>query len=827
MTKKKKSPVNPFSRRRAPSERRKNPFPRHAKTSDRDPFILKAMSGDILDEGEIAIPQELPVLAVRDIVLFNSMILPLFVGREKSVKAVENALEQNRQLLILTQKDENREDPSPDEMYAIGTVGRIMRVIKMTDGKLKVLVQGVVRAKVKRFVQEEPYLSATIKPLPDIESKFVDAQLTALMRTIRDQSEKILNLRGLSSSDIMNVLNGVEDPGLLADLVAANLRMAVEDAQSILECVDPSARLDLVAVQLLREIEVANMQNRIKSMAKNGMDKAQRDFYLREQIKAIKRELGGGHEANDEIEDIRLSIEKAKMPKDVCKEALKQLRRLESMHSESSEATVIRNYLDWMVELPWKKSSRDRLDIKKAEAILHEDHYGLLKVKERMLEYLSVRKLNPQMKGSILCLVGPPGVGKTSLGRSVARSLGRKFYRLSLGGMRDEAEIRGHRRTYVGSMPGRIIQGIHSCDTNNPVIMLDEVDKLGSDFRGDPSSALLEVLDPEQNFTFIDHYLNVPFDLSKVMFLCTANRLDTIPQPLLDRMEMIRIEGYTEHEKVKIARQYVIPRQVEENGLKQKDFVLSDSVIREIIQGYTREAGLRNLEREIASLCRKMARRKAEGEKGPFRITSRGVHKLLGIPRYQDDEQEKQLPPGVAMGLAWTPYGGQTLHVEVTTMPGKGKLILTGKLGDVMKESAQAAMSFARSHAESYAIDASFVEELDIHVHVPAGATPKDGPSAGVTLVTALISALSGKSVRADLAMTGEISLRGKVLPVGGIKEKVLAAVAMGMQEVLIPLGNKKDLADIPAELRRRINITLVEKIKEVWPIAKSPESVS
>ncbi|MGE4506041.1 MAG: endopeptidase La, partial [Desulfovibrionaceae bacterium] len=474
------------------------------------------------------------------------------------------------------------------------------------------------------------------------------------------------------------------------------------------------------------------------------------------------------------------------------------------------------------VELPWQKSSRDRLDIKKAETILNEDHYDLEKVKERILEYLSVRKLNPRMKGPILCFVGPPGVGKTSLGRSIARSLGRKFHRMSLGGMRDEAEIRGHRRTYIGSMPGRIVQALKLCGTNNPVLMMDEIDKLGADFRGDPSSALLEVLDPEQNNTFTDHYLNVPFDLSKVMFICTANVLDTIPQPLLDRMEVIRIEGYTEHEKTKIARRYVLPRQAEENGLAEGELQMPDTVIRKIVRDYTREAGLRNLEREIGSVCRKMARRKAEGAEGPFRVTTRNLHTLLGVPRFLDDERERELPPGVAVGLAWTPYGGETLHVEVTTMPGKGKLTLTGKLGDVMKESAQAALSFARAHAREYGIDPAFSEEKDIHVHVPAGATPKDGPSAGVTLVTALISALTGVPVRSDLVMTGEISLRGRVLPVGGIKEKILAAVALGMKQALIPARNQKDLADIPAELRRRIKITPVERVEDIWPLARS-----
>ncbi len=620
----------------------------------------------------------------------------------------------------------------------------------------------------------------------------------------------------------MSVLNNVNEPGRLADLIASNLRMKVSAAQKILECHDPMIRLELVNSQLLKEVEVASMQNKIQTMAKEGMDKAQRDFYLREQLKAIKRELGDDTDESEEMEELKQGITKSGMPKDVMKETFKQLRRLESMHAESSEATVIRTYLDWMIELPWKKLSRDRLDIKAAETILNEDHYDLEKVKERILEYLSVRKLNPKMKGPILCFSGPPGVGKTSLGRSIARSLGRKFHRMSLGGMRDEAEIRGHRRTYIGAMPGRIIQAIKQCGTRNPVIMLDEIDKLGSDFRGDPSSALLEVLDPEQNFSFTDYYLNVPFDLSKVMFICTANMLDSIPGPLRDRMEIIRIPGYTEQEKAVITRRYIIPRQTKDNGLKDNEISISDKLVSKVVREYTREAGLRNIEREIGTLCRKMARKKAEGEKGPFKVTAKNLYTLLGPPHFLDDEKETTLPPGVAVGLAWTPVGGEILHIEVTTMPGKGKLILTGKLGDVMKESAQAALSIARARADEYGIDPKFSDNLDIHIHVPAGATPKDGPSAGVTLVTALISALTDTPICPDIAMTGEISLRGRVLPVGGIKEKILAAVSRGMKKVLIPAQNKKDLAEVPDELLKRITIKTIEKVDEVWPLAKS-----
>ncbi len=823
MTKKKKPLVKPASMRRRQGQAKKKHGPHKSAAPQQQgqvPYVGSPDNGP-LDQGEVDIPSHIPVLPVRDIVVFNYMILPLFVGRDKSIQAVDAALAAGRHILILTQKDESIENPEAEDIYTTGTVAMVMRMLKMPDGRLKVLIQGLSRAKVKRFTQEKPYFMAEIEPVIEPSATSLTTKQEALMRSAREQSETILNLRGISSADIMSVLNNVDEPGRLADLVASNLRIKVGEAQAILECDDPLKRLELVSTQLVKEVEVANMQSRIQNMAKEGMDKAQRDFFLREQLKAIKRELGEEGGENEEIKELKTAINKAKMPKDVKKEALKQLRRLESMHSESSEATVIRTYLDWMVELPWKKSSRDRLDIKKAEAILHEDHYDLEKVKERILEYLSVRKLNPKMKGPILCFVGPPGVGKTSLGRSIARSLGRKFHRMSLGGMRDEAEIRGHRRTYIGAMPGRIIQGIKLCETNNPVVMLDEVDKLGTDFRGDPSSALLEVLDPEQNFSFTDHYLNVPFDLSKVMFICTANVLDPIPQALLDRMEVIRIEGYTEYEKTKIARRYVLPRQIVENGLKKEELTFPDSVIRKIIRDYTREAGLRNLEREIGSVCRKMARKKAEGNKGPFKVTTRNLHNLLGIARYQDDEREQVLPPGVAIGLAWTPYGGETLHVEATSMPGKGKLILTGKLGEVMKESAQAAVSLARGRAKEYGIDSKFAEKMDIHIHVPAGATPKDGPSAGVTLVTALISALTGIPVRPDLVMTGEISLRGRVLPVGGIKEKILAAVAQGMKEAIIPASNKKDIQEIPAELRRRIKITPVELVKDIWPIAQ------
>ena len=609
----------------------------------------------------------------------------------------------------------------------------------------------------------------------------------------------------------------MDDPGRLADLIAANMRVKTAEAQRILETEDPIERLMLVNTQLQREVEVATVQARIQSSAREGMDKAQKDYFLREQLKAIRNELGDKDEdAEEDLENLRKALDKAGLPKDVRKEADKQLRRLAGMHADSSEANVARTYLDWLVELPWKKLSRDRLDIAHAKEILDADHCGLDKVKDRILEFLSVRKLNPQSKGPILCFAGPPGVGKTSLGRSIARAMGRKFQRLSLGGMHDEAEIRGHRRTYIGAMPGRIIQALKQAGTRNPVMVLDEVDKIGTDFRGDPSSALLEVLDPEQNYTFSDHYLNVPFDLSKVMFICTANHLDTIPAPLRDRMEVISLPGYTLQEKTEIARKHLLPKKVEENGLEEKDVVVSDAALVKVVREYTREAGLRNLERELSSICRKLARRKAEGEDGPFKVGVADVEKLLGAPRFIEDEKEKTLLPGMALGLAWTPAGGEVLTVEATVMKGKGGLTLTGQLGDVMKESAQAALSYIRSRADELGVDPGFITKHDIHVHVPAGATPKDGPSAGVTLTTALISALSGRRVRADLCMTGEITLQGRVLPVGGIKEKILAGVARGLKHVVIPYQNVKDLEDVPKDLLKRISVHPVHHYDEL-----------
>ncbi len=770
----------------------------------------------------LTFPKELPILPVRDIVVFNYMIIPLYVGREKSIEAIEAALRTDKHILVLSQKDELNDEPTAKDIYETGTIAQVLRMLKLPDGRLKILIQGVSRAKVVNFTAEKKFHSAVTIPLEDIDPKKIDATITALMRSAREQSEKLLSLHSIPSNDIIGVLQVVDHPGNLADLIVANLRMKVADAQKILETQNSVKRLKLVNTYLAREIEVALLQQNINDGARESMDKSQKDFFLREQIKAIKRELGDTEDTVNEMEELAKSITKAKMPADVEKEANKQLARLKSMHPDSSETTVTRTYIDWLIDLPWKKFSKDKLDIVKAKKVLDADHYSLEKVKERILDYLSVRKLNPNLKSPILCLVGPPGVGKTSLGRSIAKSLGREFFRISLGGMRDEAEIRGHRRTYVGAMPGKLIQALKQCGKSNPVIMLDEIDKLSTSFQGDPSSALLEVLDPEQNINFTDHYLNVPFDLSKILFICTANTLDPIAGPLLDRMETIRISGYTEQEKLAIAQEYIVPKQIKENGLGKNDVKFSPKMLSLIIQEYTREAGLRNLEREIAHVCRKNARLKVEGAKPPYKLDAKKIHEYLGIPRYEEDEKEKKLPAGVTLGLAWTPVGGDVLHIEVATMPGKGKLHLTGQLGDVMKESAQTAISLVRARSKEFKIADDFWDTNDIHIHVPDGATPKDGPSAGVTIFTALSSAITKTPINPNLVMTGEIALRGKVLPVGGIKEKILAAVRLGMTKAFIPTQNKKNLEDIPKELQDKISIEFIDNVDQLWKRVKT-----
>ena len=770
-------------------------------------------------EKEIEIPSILPVLPVRDIVVFPYMILPLFVGREMSIKAIDYALNTNKMVLLLTQKDLNIENPTPEDLFSIGTVALIMRMLKLPDGRVKILVQGITKAKAISFEQTEPFFKVNIERIIDPKIENLTIEIEAQMRTVKEQLERVISLGKSILPDVMGIIENVEDPGKLADLVASNLGLKAEQSQEVLEILDPVQRLKKVSEILAREIELLTVQQKIQSEARGEIDKTQREYFLREQLKAIQKELGDIDERAEEIKEFRKKIEEAKMPEKVLKEAEKQLKRLEKMHPDSAEAATIRTYLDWLVELPWSKSTTDNLDIKAAERVLNEDHYDLEKVKERILEYLSVRKLKEKMKGPILCFIGPPGVGKTSLGKSIARALGREFVRMSLGGVRDEAEIRGHRRTYVGALPGRIIQGIKTAGTNNPVFMLDEIDKIGMDFRGDPSSALLEVLDPEQNNAFTDHYLSVPFDLSNVMFITTGNLVDTIPSPLRDRMEIIYLSGYTTEEKLGIAKNYLIPKQLEEHGLNKKVLKITDQGLYTIISQYTREAGVRNLEREIANLCRKVAKKIAEGKEKQFVINAQNVNKYLGVPKYLPEEEMERDEVGVATGLAWTETGGDIIYVEATIMKGKGSLTLTGQLGDVMKESAQAALSYVRSRAKSLGIKEDIFSKIDIHIHVPAGAIPKDGPSAGITMATAIASALTGKPVNKNVAMTGEVTLRGRVLPIGGLKEKTLAAKRMGIKKIVIPKRNKKDLEDIPKYIKKDMDFILAETMDDVLKV--------
>jgi ATP-dependent Lon protease len=764
---------------------------------------------------QVEIPEVLPLLPIRDIVIYPYMMLPLFVGRDVSIRAVEESLSRDRLIFLVAQKNSSEESPSPSEIHKVGTIASIMRMLKLADGRVKILVQGLSKGEVDIFTRERPFFEVRIRKVIEPTLQEVPIEVEALMRTAKEKIEQILNLKNLPPEIVM-VTDNISDPGVLADLVASNLRLKIEESQAILEIFDPIERLKKVNDLLSRELELSTMQARIQNQAKEEMSKTQRDYFLREQLKQIQQELGEGDERAEEMNEVRKQIDKAKMPPEVKKEADKQLRRLEQMHPESSEASLVRTYLDWLVDLPWSKKTRDNLNIKKAKQVLDEDHYNLEKIKERILEYLAVNKLRKKLKGPILCFVGPPGVGKTSLGRSIARALGRNFVRVSLGGVRDEAEIRGHRRTYVGALPGRVIQGIKQAGSNNPVFMLDEIDKVGADFRGDPSAALLEVLDPEQNHAFSDHYLNLPFDLSNTLFICTANLLDPVPAALADRMEVIQLSGYTNEEKLEISRKYLIPRQFEDNGLSAKTIEISDDAMLRIIGEYTKEAGLRNLEREIASICRKVARKVAEGKTELTRITRANVQSFLGAPKFLPEAEQEHHEIGVATGLAWTSAGGEILYVEASLSKGRGNLTLTGQLGEVMKESAQAAVSYARAHAKKLDIEEDFYQKLDIHIHVPAGAIPKDGPSAGITMATALISALTKRAVSRDVAMTGEITLRGRVLPIGGLKEKSLAAFRAGIKTIIIPERNEKDLDEIPKVLRRKLQWVLAETMSDV-----------
>jgi ATP-dependent Lon protease len=747
------------------------------------------------------------------------MIIPLFVGREVSIRAIETAVERDRLLALVTQKNSEVEEPNPEDLHSVGTVGMIMRLMRLPDGRLKVLMQGLSKIRVKHYLRTEPHMDVEIEQIAEPENVQWTVEGEALLRGVREKVEELLPLKHLPP-EILSVMTNVDEPGQLADLVASNLRLRVDEAQEVLELADPVRRLRKIDAVLRRELAVSSMQAEIQSVAREEMSRSQREHFLREQLRAIQGELGELDDRSAEIEELRARIEAAGMNEEARTEANRQLDRLSRMHPDSSETQVVRTYLEWIAELPWSRGSKDNLNLEHARKVLERDHAYLYRVKERILEFLAVHKLrgDPVSRGPILCLVGPPGVGKTSLGRSVAQAMGRSFVRMSLGGIRDEAEIRGHRRTYVGAMPGRIIQGMRQAASGNPVFMLDEIDKLGADYRGDPAAAMLEVLDPEQNACFRDHYLNVPYDLSTALFICTANLVDPIPRPLLDRMEVIRLPGYTPEEKEVIARRFLVPRQIEECGLGQSKVRVSRAVIRQVITGYTQEAGVRSLEREIGRLLRKIARRIAEGETNEISVTLRNLSGLLGPPPLLDEAIPKEEEVGIARGLAWTQTGGEVLVVEATMVRGRG-LSLTGQLGDVMKESGQAAHSYMRGRADELDINAALARH-EIHVHVPTGATPKDGPSAGVTMATAMVSLLTGIAIRSDVAMTGEITLRGRILPVGGIREKALAALRRGISRVILPDANRHDLEDLPPELARKIEFHFVRHMDEILDLA-------
>jgi len=765
------------------------------------------------------IPEVLPILPVIDLTLFPRMVLPLVVHGEESQKLVDEAMAKDRLIGILVSKRNDLQPAEkPEELYEVGTAALILKMSKPDEKGTQLLVQGIARFRIREYVSDKPYLHARIEPI--LEQSVKDIEVDAMMSNLVGLFHKVLKLSPYLPKEMGALANSLDEGGMLADLIASSLNISKDEKQKALEAQGVKERLKEVTRLINRELEVLELGQKIQSQVKQDMDQSQREFYLRQQLKAIKEELGEKDESKVEVEEYRTKIAEKNLPEEAKKEAERELQRLERMHPSSAEYTVASTYLDWMTALPWNQSTEDMLNIKNARRVLDEDHYDLEKVKKRIIEYLAVRKLKPDSKGPILCFVGPPGTGKTSLGRSIARALGRKFIRLSLGGVRDEAEVRGHRRTYVGALPGRIIQGIRRAESNNPVFMLDEIDKVGADFRGDPSAALLEVLDPEQNFSFSDHYLDVAFDLSKVMFITTANILDTIPAALRDRREVLNLAGYTEDEKVKIAQRYLISRQLEAHGLTPEHLTITAGAIRRIISGYTREAGLRNVEREIAAVCRGVACVVAEGCKGPTHVKARDLHKFLGPVRFRSEVNERISTPGVAAGLAWTQSGGDLLFVEAAKMKGKYGLTLTGQLGDVMKESARAALSFIRSHVQELGIPEDFYENQEIHIHVPAGAIPKDGPSAGVTMLTALASLLTDKTVVRDLSMTGEITLRGQVLPVGGIKEKVLAAHRAGIKRIIMPKWNEKDLEEVPKKVRKAMRFHFVETMDEVLRIA-------
>ncbi|TQV79094.1 endopeptidase La [Denitrobaculum tricleocarpae] len=754
-----------------------------------------------------------PVLPLRDIVVFPHMIVPLFVGREKSVRALEDVMKDDKQILLVTQKNAAQDDPTPADIYSVGTVGTVLQLLKLPDGTVKVLVEGGQRAKIAKFADSEDFFQAYAETMDDDTGE--DRELDALARTVVSQFEQYIKLNKKIPPEVLVSINQIDEPSKLADTIASHLTLKISEKQELLESEGVSDRLEKVYAFMESEIGVLQVEKRIRNRVKRQMEKTQREYYLNEQLKAIQKELGEGEDGRDELAELEEKIAKTKLTKEAREKAVAELKKLRNMSPMSAEATVVRNYLDWIVSIPWKKRTKVKKDIVHANAVLDEDHYGLEKVKERIIEYLAVQQRMQKIKGPILCLVGPPGVGKTSLGKSIAKATGRNFVRMSLGGVRDEAEVRGHRRTYIGSMPGKVIQSMKKAKSSNPLFLLDEIDKLGADWRGDPSSALLEVLDPEQNNSFNDHYLEVDYDLSDVMFVTTANTL-RMPQPLLDRMEVIRIPGYTEDEKVQIAVRYLIPKQMKDHGVKEEEWSITDEALRSLIQLYTREAGVRNLEREIANLVRKAVKEIALGESTTVEVNPETLDKYAGVPRYRFGAAEKEDHVGVSTGLAWTEVGGELLSIEAVTVPGKGKVSSTGKLGEVMKESIQAAEYYVKSRSIEYGIKPTVFERKDIHVHVPEGATPKDGPSAGIAMVTAIVSVLTENPIRSDLAMTGEVTLRGRVLPIGGLKEKLLAALRGNIKTVLIPQENEKDLADIPDNVKQGLEIIPTSNVDEV-----------
>jgi len=760
----------------------------------------------------------LPLLPLRGVLVFPYMVIHLDVGREKSISALEDAMIHEREIFLATQKDAQVDDPGAEDIFDIGTIVEVKQLLKLPGGTIRVLVEGLHRGKVVKYLESDSFYKVEVEEY--IEEVEKTPEISALVRNLVYQFEQYVKLSKKVAPETVVSIVTIEEAERLTDLIAAHLNLKIPEKQALLEAVDIKMRLEKLAAIIAGEIEILEIERKINMRVRKQMEKTQKEYYLREQMKAIQKELGDRDDKGAEVEEYRQKIKEAGLPEEVEEKAQKEVDRLEKMPPMVAESAVIRNYLDWLLAMPWNKQTEDKIDIKKAEQILNEDHFGLKKAKERILEYLAVRKLTEKIKGPIICFVGPPGVGKTSLGKSIARALGRKFVRMSLGGVRDEAEIRGHRRTYVGAMPGRVVQGLRNAGTKNPVFLLDEVDKMSMDFRGDPSAALLEVLDPEQNSTFSDHYLEVPFDLSQVLFITTANVAYNIPRPLLDRMEIIQISGYTEDEKLNIAAKYLLPKQLKEHGLHKNQLELRGDTIKSVIRGYTREAGVRSLERELAGLCRKAAKIIAEETQKKVIISTRNLEKYLGIPRYRFGVSEKENIVGVSTGLAWTEVGGDVLSIEVTLMKGKGTLLLTGKLGDVMKESAQAGYTFIRSRTKDLGIEEDFHEKYDIHIHVPEGAIPKDGPSAGITMAAALASALSGRKVRREVAMTGEITLRGRVLPVGGIKEKVMAAHRAGCKIIILPMENKKDLEDIATNIKKDLEFFLVEHMDEVLKIA-------